>query len=81
MGKVKDILFENHFVVGTLVKPYTHRRCGRCCSWFKFRFDLAVEQIREEKYFRVICPECESEFVYEDERHLPDAYMTFIEAE
>ena len=82
MGNVKDFfLHRDEYTVGTLVKAYTHRRCGKCCCWFKFRFDKAVKHIRQDGYFKVVCPACESEFVYEDERHLPDAYMKFIEVE
>lgn len=82
MGKVKDFfLHRDKYTVGTLVKAYTHRRCGKCSCWFKFRFDEAVNEIREAGYFMVMCPECDSEFVYEDERHLPEAFMKFIEVE
>ena len=82
MGKVKELLIdEQNYTVGTLVKAYTHRRCGECCCWFKFRFDEAVSEIREAGYFMVVCPKCDSEFVYEMEQHLPDVYMKFVEAE
>lgn len=78
MGKVKELLDRN-YTVGEKVIPYTHRRCGRCSCWFRFRFDEAFEEIDNAGYFMVVCPECDSEFIYEDIRHLPDVYMKFIE--
>lgn len=82
MGKVKDFfLHQDKYTVGTLVKAYTHRRCGVCCCWFKFRYDIAVKSIREDGYFKVICPGCDREYVYEHEAHLPQDNMKFIEVE
>jgi hypothetical protein len=81
MGKVKDLLIERNFTVGKKVIPYSHRKCGYCKCWFGFRFDEACREIENAGYFMVVCPECEREYVYEREEHLPDENLRFIEAE
>lgn len=72
---------KDRFTVGKQVIPYSIRRCGRCSTWFKFRYDEAVREIREHGYFTLICPDCECEFTYEREMHLPDENMTFVEVD
>lgn len=81
MAKLSKYPTYSNYEIGTLVYAYTHRRCGRCCGWFKFRFDKAVQAIRKDGYYKVVCPACDGEFLYEDERHLPDTYMKFSEVD
>ena len=70
---------KDRFIVGRKVIPYSIRKCGMCSTWFKFRYDEAVREIREHGYFILICPDCESEFTYEREMHLPNENMQFFE--
>ena len=81
MGKVKELLLEKNYTVGKKVIPYSYRKCGRCSCWFGFRMDEAINEINEAGYFMLVCPECDSEFVYERIAHLPIENMKFIEAE
>lgn len=81
MGKVKELLLENRFEVGTKVIPYVHRSCMYCKTWMRFRYDEACREIITNGYYKLICPECEHEYTYESEMYLPDTYMKFIEVE
>lgn len=79
MGKVKEML--ENFTVGDRVIPYAHRRCPFCDSWFRFRHDEAAGEIRHHDYFKVVCPDCDREYVYERVEHLPTDHMKFAEVE
>lgn len=78
MGKNNN---QEEFDVGHYVTPFTYRKCGYCCSWFKFRYDKAAESINKYGYYKVVCPICDREYVYEKEEHLPDQHMKFIEVD
>ena len=81
MAKTILTASSDRYVVGRQVIPWVHRRCGLCPTWFKFRYDEASREINEHGYFKVICPDCEHEFVYERVAHIPDQHMTFIEVD
>lgn len=81
MAEPSNYITCGNYEIGTVVYAYTHRRCGRCCCWFKFRFDKAVQAIRKDGYYKVVCPACDSEYVYEREDHLPNQHMKFIEVD
>ena len=89
MGKVKEALLEDmykgllkeNFTVGEKVIPYSHRRCHYCNTWFRFRYDAACKEIASNGFYKLVCPECEREYVYEREMHLPDENIRFVEVE
>lgn len=89
MGKLKEALLSEmykgplneNFTVGERVIPYSHRRCIHCKSWFRFRYDEACLEIEVTGYYKLICPVCEKEYIYEREMHLPDEYITFKEVD
>ena len=78
MAKYLRLSNEN-FTVGKKVLPFVHRPCHYCKGWFKFRYDTACSEIATNGFFKLICPYCEKEYVYEREMHLPDTYMKFVE--
>ena len=87
MGKIKEALlsemyegpFNENFTVGERVIPYSHRKCTHCKSWF--RYDEACLGIESAGYYKLVCPVCEKEYIYEREMHLPDDNLRFIEVD
>ena len=71
----------DRFSVGKLVIPHTQQQCSECKSWFRFRYDEACKEISNSGLYKVICPTCNKEYVYESESHLPGTYMKFIEVD
>lgn len=81
MAKTHKITVKEEFEVGHYVTPFTYRKCYNCCSWFKFRYDKGAEAIRKYGYYKIVCPICDSEYVYEREDHIPTDHMKFVEVE
>lgn len=79
MGKLKERLLD--YTIGTKVEVFTYRRCDNCCSWFKFRYDLANEELRAYGDYKVMCPSCNRMYCYNDVRHLPTDNLKFKEVD
>lgn len=80
MGKeIRDNI--HRFTIGEKVKPYAYRSCMYCKTWLRFRYDEACKEIATHGFYKLVCPDCDHEYVYEREMHLPDTYMKFIEVD
>ena len=80
MGNYKHRLQEE-LDVGDFVIAFTFRSCAECNSWFRFRYDKAAEAINKYGYYKVACPICDREYVYERVEHLPNLHMKFNEVD
>ncbi len=83
MGKFKELLIDREFnyTVGNRVSAFAHQQCARCSTWFRFSYDKAISEINEAGYFKIVCPECDSEYLYERAQHVPKEYLVFKEVD
>lgn len=79
MGKFKELLIDREFnyTVGERVSVFTHQQCHNCGAWFRFNYDEAIAEINEAGYFKVVCPCCDSDYLYERAHHVPKEYLVF----
>lgn len=62
---------------GEKVAVYGHIECPYCMSWYRYRYDLAAEEIKENHIVRITCPHCEEDGIFRRILALPREHLTF----